>query len=61
MLLLRIVSELGTVTEKRAQFEWVEEEQDHVVKLDPVLLTFVNGILVVSIGHTAEEIHELRV
>lgn len=59
--MLRIVSELGTVTEKRAQFEWVEEEQDHVVKLDPVLLTFVNGILVVSIGHTAEEIHELRV
>ena len=61
MLLLRIVSELGTVTEKRAQFEWVEEEQDHVVKLDPVLLTFVNGILVVSIGHTAEEVNELWV
>ena len=59
--MLRIVSELGTVTEKRAQFEWVEEEQDHVVKLDPVLLTFVNGILVVSIGHTAEEVNELRV
>lgn len=59
--MLRIVSELGTVAEKRAQFEWVEEDQDHVVKLDPVLLTFINGILVVCIGHTAEEVHELRV
>ena len=61
LILLLIVNELGIVTEVGTYLEWVQQEQDHVVELDPILLIRIHGFLIVGLSHTTEEIYEFLV